>query len=430
MTEEIDYLAGGAPTVLVVGFTVAMRNALEKFMSPNSVLWVEEPDVARKREHRTKIDMPYIRGLVDWEYQLPAAADQFYHRFRDLNVIGVVPGIEYSVPFAARLAERWGLPGATLGAAELLRDKTQLRLVTRAAGIANPASKEISGPDEARDFMIEHGGSVVLKPANRQAAVGAFILHEVSGIEDAWAQALKQDEGPFVPDRQFPLRMLVEEYVHGEEFSVEMLVRDGEQLFANVTGKVLYDGPRPIELGHTVPAQISDELTEALAAGTRALVDATGFRTGFLHCEWIVRDGTPYLVECAGRMPGDGIIELIENCYPVDIVQAYYRVMRGEPVSIELPRRAAYGGAVWFLAAEAGEVLSVEGHDEAKAVPGVMTCDVVVHAGDRTNELRSSWDRIAVVSGKADTVDEALRLVQESINKITVKVGPASEPAG
>lgn len=432
MTEEVDFIAGGTPTMIIVGFTVSVRDALSTFMPANSLVWVEEPDVARKRDCFSGVDpvaMPAIRGMIAYEYQLEAAADRFYHRYREMNVIAVVPAMEYAVPFAARLAERFGVPGACLGAAEILRDKWMLRLVAGEAGIANPASKEIDGPDEARAFMREHGGSIVLKPANRQAAVGTFIVDDAADIEHSWAQAIEQDEGVFVPDRAFPLRMLVEQYVPGDEYSVEMLVRDGEQMFGNVTGKVLYPGPRPVELGHTVPASISPELTGRLLAETRRVADAVGFGSGFLHCEWIVSGDTPYLVECAGRMPGDLIMELIEHAYPVDVARAYYDVMLGCPITVDLPTSAQFGGAVWFLTVEPGEVVSVEGHDEAAAVPGVISCNVVVHAGDRTHELRSSWDRIAVASVKADTVDEALKLAQESIGRLTIKVAPVNSGA-
>lgn len=432
MTGEIDFVSGGAPVMIVVGFTVGMRDALAQFMPDNSILWVEEPDVARKRDSLSGLDtaaMPSIRGMITYEYQLEAAADRFYHRYRAMNVIAVVPAMEYAVAFAARLAERFRVPGASLGAAEILRDKWRLRLVAGEAGIANPRSQEIGGPDEARAFMLEGGGSIVLKPANRQAAVGTFIVHEADDIDAAWAQAIEQDEGVFVPDRAFPLRMLAEHYVHGAEYSVEMLVRDGEQLFANVTGKVLYPGPRPIELGHTVPAQISAELTERLIVETRRVADAVGFGSGFLHCEWIVSEDLPYLVECAGRMPGDLIIELIEHCYPVDVARAYYQVMMGQPVSVDLPTTAKYGGAVWFLTVEPGEVVSVEGHDEAMAVPGIISCNVVVHPGDRTHELRSSWDRIAVASVKADSVAEALERAQESMARLIIKVSPVPDEA-
>ena len=126
-------------------------------------------------------------------------------------------------------------------------------------------------------------------------------------------------------------------------------------------------------------------------------------------------------------MPGDLIIELIEHCYPVDIMRAYFDVLMGRSVSVDLPSTAAHGGAVWFLTADPGEVESVDGHDEAAAVPGVISCNVVVHAGDRTHELRSSWDRVAVASVKADTVAEALARAQESMALITIKVVPVVE---
>ena len=256
MTDETNFIAGGMPTILIVGFTASVRDALAKFMPDGSLLWIEEPDVARKRDVASALDpatKPAIRGMLPFEYQTEAAADRFYHRYRSMNVIAVIPALEYSVTFAARLAERFGVPGASLGAAEILRDKWRLRLVAGSAGITNPASEELDGPESARRFMAEYG-SVVIKPANRQAAVGTFIVHDPADADYAWHQAIKQDEGVFVPDRDVPLRMLVEQYITGAEFSVEMLVRDGEQLFGNVTGKVLYDGPRPVELGHTVPA--------------------------------------------------------------------------------------------------------------------------------------------------------------------------------
>ena len=73
---------------------------------------------------------------------------------------------------------------------------------------------------------------------------------------------MAQDEGVFVPDRPMELRMLAERFVDGHEYSVEMLVRGGEPLFVNVTGKQLFPGPRPVELAHVVPADIPLSLTE------------------------------------------------------------------------------------------------------------------------------------------------------------------------
>lgn len=417
--------------VVIVGFVLASLKSLEAFQPDASVIFVEEPDVVRKRDVAAKIaDAGIVRELIEWEYQLPGAADEFVNRHRDLQPAAVVPLVEYATPFAARLAERYGLPGAGLGAAELMRDKHLLRKATRAGGIANPVSQPVGGPDEVRTFMRRYPGPVVLKPANRQAAVGTLILRDEGEAEDAWAECVVQDEGVFVPDRPRSLRMLVEQYVSGPEYSVELLVRDGVPLFRNVTAKVLYPGPRPVELGHVVPAEIPDESAELLCKETERVLDAVGFGTGIVHCEWIVAAGTPYLVECAGRFPGDGIVELIEQAYPVDLVGGYYAVMKGASLPEPLPGRPAGAAAVRFLHVEPGVVTAVDGLAQARAVPGVIACEVSVLPGDRVHELRSSWDRIGVVTLGAPTPAEATRRAEAAIGCLTVQVGPAPSPSG
>ncbi|HXV91728.1 MAG TPA: biotin carboxylase, partial [Pseudonocardia sp.] len=99
--------------VVIAGFVPPALPALAGFQAERSVIVVDEPDVIRKREIAAKVaDSPLLRELVEWEYQLPGAADAFYNAHRDLAPAVVVPLVEYATPFAARLAERYGLPGA------------------------------------------------------------------------------------------------------------------------------------------------------------------------------------------------------------------------------------------------------------------------------------------------------------------------------
>ncbi len=409
--------------VLVVGYTMAMQKALDKIMPDDSCAFVDEPTVARKRDAATALeDARATTGVMEWEYQLVGAADRFANAYPDLNPVAVLPGVEYSVPFAARLAERYGVPGAGYGGAQVLRDKHLLRQVSASAGVRNPRSQPVAGPEEVRALLAEWGGTVILKPANRQASVGVRVLTDPAAVEAAWAECTDQDEGIYQPDRGLELRMLVEEYVRGDEFSVELMSRQGRRVFGNVTGKTLYPGDRPIELGHTVPADVPAELTERLLAETERVLAAAGFGTGFVHCEWIVDDsGVPCLVECAGRMPGDGIIDLIEYAWDVKIVEAYLDLMRDLPVQ-GLPTTAPRAGAVWFLHPGAGEVVDVTGVEEAEAAADVLSVVCIVGKGDTIGDLRSSWDRVALVEAGGPTTAEALRTAQQALELITITV--------
>ena len=73
---------------------------------------MEEPDIVRKREARARIaGSDLVRELIEWEHYLPGTADEFFHAYRGLDPAAIVPMTEYATPFAARLAERYGLPG-------------------------------------------------------------------------------------------------------------------------------------------------------------------------------------------------------------------------------------------------------------------------------------------------------------------------------
>ncbi|GAA3048343.1 ATP-grasp domain-containing protein [Kitasatospora albolonga] len=405
---------------IIVGYVNVLP--VVKEFAPGSVIVIDEPDVIRNRDLKSALDgAVMLRELIGWEYQLPGAADEFFATYPDLDPALIAPLLEYATPFAARLAERYGLPGAGAGAAQVMRDKALLRKVTSAAGIANPASQEVGSAEQVREFAAAHPGSLVLKPANRQASVGTRVLHSLDGLESVWQDCLTQDEGYLVPDRERELRMLVEQYVRGEEFSVELLVREGEVLFSNVTGKLLYPGDRPIELGHSVPAAgLAPELGELLVAETGRVLRAVGFGSGMVHCEWIVSEGVPYLVECAGRFPGDGIPMLIEEAYRINLAAEFYTVMQGGRPA-PLPREAAGGAAVRFVQAEPGEVVSVTGVEEARALPGVLSLSLHLEPGQTVRPLRSSWDRAGSVMTRGATPEEALANAAAVTAAITVR---------
>lgn len=422
----MDIVDASDGPVALIGFSSSWLHEMAKFMPDKSVVFIEEPDVARKRGvHAAAADSTKVHAVFECEYQLDGAADSFYLQHRDLRLSAVIPTVEYSVGFAARLAERYGLPGAGYGTARLLRDKHLLRQVTAAAGIPNPRSVEVNGPDEVMAFMAEIGGPIVLKPANRQASVGTRIVHDPAEIAAAWIECTDLDEGIFVPDRPMPLCMLAERFMHGEEFSVEMMLSRGRSLFGAATRKYLFPGPRPVEQGHLHPADIDPALGERLVADTARVMDAIGIDTGFVHCEWMVEDGVPHLIECAGRMAGDGIIELVILAWDYYIVSQFVTMMQGRPLTEAPPAIPSGYAAVWMSQAPTGRVQEVTGVDKARAIAGVNTV-AVPDAGEETHELRSSWDRPMMVTAMGATADAALAAAQQAIDTITVTIALAT----
>lgn len=400
--------------VLVYGYAKALLDAAGEFLPPGSVVVVEEPDlIARRGLEEHAAACPAVGRLVAREHMgadpavPPDCAD----------VTGVLPGLEYGVESAAGAAEMLGLPGATLGAARVLRDKALLRRVTSAGGVPNPSWTEVASLEEARAAVAELGGLAVLKPANRQASLGVQLLRPGDSVEEAWRRMTEVEEAAFVPDRGMPARYLAERRLQGQEYSTEAFVRDGEILFFNPTLKRVAPGPHPVEIGHVVPAPLAPEPAARLRDLTARLVAATGFRTGVLHAEWI-DDGGFHLVECAGRMPGDGIFDLVERAYGFSPIRAFVELMCGR--TPRLPATARAGAAVRFVTAGPGRIA----HAEWPPYEGAE-CVLTARPGDVVGALRSSWDRLGLAVAGGRTAEEAEERAVKAVSLLSLRIEEA-----
>ncbi|MGC4804628.1 ATP-grasp domain-containing protein [Micromonospora sp. DT233] len=345
-----------------------------------------------------------------------------------VGVSAVLPGLEYGVVGAAALAAHLGLPGAGLPAARLLRDKIELRSAADAAGLAQPRWREAHSADDVCAFPSP---SCVLKPANRQASIGVQLLGPGDDRAQAWRRTVTAQEPLMRAPDAPPPRYLVEEHLRGPEVSVEALVRDAAPVFMNVTAKTVLPGRHPVELGHLVPAPVDALVAKWITAAMGDLIAATGFVSGTLHAEWILVDGRPHLVECAGRLPGDDIVPLIDLAYGGSLVADLVTVLSGRsPVR---PDRAVRGAAVRFLTAEPGLVTTVRGTDAARATPGVVDLRVTAAPGDRVGALESSWDRVGRVLATGPDAGSAARAAADAAGRLvlgttTARVGVLADP--
>ncbi|GGV28239.1 hypothetical protein GCM10010277_10250 [Streptomyces longisporoflavus] len=410
--------------VVFVGYNAAYLRAIDGTVPDGSVVVLEEPDIIRKRELRdAAARFDCLERIVPVDYQqsagaLDLAADLEARR----PVAAVVPGLEYAVPAAAALAEKLGLPGATEQAAQALRDKVRLREACDAGGVRGPRWREIHGPGDLLDFAGD--GPVVVKPANRQASVGVQLLDSVDAASAAlaWERTSSAAEYEQVPDRHLTWRFLAEERLRGPEFSVEALVRQGEIIFHNITAKTVVPGPYPVELGHLLPAPLGADTRAAFETAMRALIAATGYRTGILHAEWILTSSGPALVECAGRCPGDYLIDLNDLAYGTRIRLSLIDLLAGRPVA--LPRTARQTSAIRFLAAEPGTVTQVAGTDTALALPGVQAAEVDVEAGHEVRPWASSWNRAGHVIAIGPDAETTRRRVLDADAAIRITTSP------
>ncbi|MFC7472560.1 hypothetical protein ACFQVA_41530 [Actinomadura keratinilytica] len=79
--------------------------------------------------------------------------------------------------------------------------------------------------------------------------------------------------------------------------------------------------------------------------------------------------------------------------------------------------------AIWYACPDAvGEIVSVGGEEEARALEGVVDVEILREPGKRLKGVTGSFARAAHVCAVGDTPEEALTRAQEGVRKLSFTV--------
>lgn len=375
-------------------------------------------------EQEKLADLIRLVDYTDWAATEPVVRD--LHREHGFTVALSLtePGVEN----AGRVNDLFGLGGTGHAVARRFRNKLAMRChlakhdaehaerdAGRDAGLA-VAAAAATGRDSLEAFGARHGYPFVVKPVDGTAGFGVFLVSRPDDIGDVWEKIARlrgkrTDRGStmfLISD------FLMEEYVEGPEFSVESFSFAGRHVIVAITEKFV-DPQSLTEIGHAVPARLDPLDRNQIADCTRRFLDAIGIRDGVCHTE--VRNGLkgPVVIESHNRSAGGAIPDLVRGAYGVDLIS--YAL--GWPFGLvaELPDelQARAGASTRFLVGPEGRVESVEGAEEARAMPGVLTVRVTAKPGDRVRPLTDNWDRLGMVAVTGPDATEAIRLGAELI---------------
>ncbi|MFF3865668.1 ATP-grasp domain-containing protein [Micromonospora sp. NPDC001898] len=416
--------------LVLVGYVQGWLPLLRRTVGDLRVIIIEEPAVAYARGARAHLAAHWPEcDLYELDFRRPMAADLFHVWHPDLRIQAVVPVDDAGVVFAARLAQRLGLPGAGPASAEILGDKFLLRQVAEAGGVAGPQWRLIRSPADAVAFAERVPGGLVLKPTARAGSSGVQIVPDAADVPAGWERMVAP---PAHSSTRFPAveSYLAERRMVGRQYNVNLLVRRGEVLFRNVTATEVAPGAHPVPVTETIDPDLPPAQYAQLVAEAERLVAAVDFDTGFIHSEWILEDGVVRLVECAGRLAGGPIMMMIGYAYSYDIVAAYLAVMSGEPLDVALPAQPRSASMLLTKHVRPGLVTAITGVEAARDRDGVLALDVLVTVGDQVGELVSLPSVAARVVTLDRTVAEARRAGEDALAVLDVSTVPSAVEDG
>ncbi|GAB4048314.1 ATP-grasp domain-containing protein [Catellatospora paridis] len=342
-----------------------------------------------------------LGGLLDVKAMTEAAL-----RLPDGPVAGVFTWDEARTPQTAELAVALGLPGDPAVTARC-RDKLLTRRALAAAQVAQPASVPVGSLSQAFAEAARIGYPVILKPSDLALSVGVI---KVAGPEELAAayeftSAVRHGALP-----EWRPQVLLEEYVDGEEISVDAAVHHGEVTPLCLARKEIGHPPYCIEIGHYVhgddPLLHDPQLVRLLQDAHTAL----GFRDGVTHTEIKLSSRGPRIIEVNGRLGGDMIPYLGLRATGVDVALAAAAVACGRP-PVVAPDRKLVAAVRFFYPAQPDTVVETLDFDRAGLPSAVDELALLAEPGDRRSPPPAGTvnGRVAYATAVAATPRECER---------------------
>jgi len=264
---------------------------------------------------------------------------------REKKIDRIVALDEFDMETAATLREHLRIPGMGLTTMRYFRDKLAMRMKALESGIRVPNFIPVLTHEDIRYYLDHVPGPWVLKPRSEASAIG---IRKVDSAEDLWPvlESLGDQQSSF----------LLEKFVPGDVYHVDSVVSEQEVVFSSVSRY----GTPPMAVaqqgGIFTTYLLPDESQEAvsLRQGNRDLIKALGLVRGVSHAEFIQarRDRHFYFLECAARVGGAYIGEMVEAATGINLWREWARIeIAGGKQPYHLPAaRGDYAGIILSLA--------------------------------------------------------------------------------
>ena len=143
--------------------------------------------------------------VTDYNAERPAYSLADHHEVVDITDLDAtlamarryrVDGIicdttDVGVPTAAYVAEALGLPGMGYEVAINFTHKGRMRELARLAGLKVPPFRLLRTPADLAGVLEELELPLIVKPVDSQSGNGVSLVHDVSGLDVAFAHALR-----------------------------------------------------------------------------------------------------------------------------------------------------------------------------------------------------------------------------------------------
>jgi biotin carboxylase len=290
------------------------------------------------------------KEYVDYFYDVSVLEKEIIlTKCKEINIDGILTiATDICIPAIAYIAHELNLPGNSIECSLLTTNKSLMRKCFDENNIQSPRSISVSefNSDDFKSFNYP----LIIKPSDRSGSLGVIKVDSLEACKEAVENAINYS---------FSKTCVVEEYIKGNEVSVETISFNGEHKIITITDKIITKEPYFVELAHHQPSSLPQDIQNKIHHITYAMLKATKVANGASHVElMITNEGNVFPIEIGSRMGGDFIgSDLVQLSTGFDYVQAVLDIALGQfNFPTEMISQKKYSG-VYFLSENTKQLL-------------------------------------------------------------------------
>lgn len=312
----------------------------------------------------------------------------------------------------AYVAEKMNLPGVSEETALKATDKGEMIKAFVENNVACPWFYIVSSDKDLNEIISKISYPCIVKPTDSSGSRGVMLVKDEKEVSDAYTYSRNMSRNGNV---------IIEEFLIGNEVSVEVMAIDGTPHILAITDKITTGAPHFVEMGHSQPSCLSKEALQDISQLAVKAVKAIKLENGPAHVEIMHTTQGAKMIEIGARMGGDNITtHLVPLSTGIDMVKATIDLAMGNTPNIS--PKWHKGSAIKYLNMSEGIISKINGIEDARIVEGVKEVVIVKKIGDCVKGIKSSTDRVGYVIAQSDTPKEALKICDKAICRLEIKV--------
>ncbi len=351
--------------------------------------------------------------IADYNACVRAAAGVHAHR-KAAGVITV--GTDFSRT-AAAVAARLNLPGIDFQTADKATDKIKMRKVFNKNSLPQPAFYPVLNAQDLATAARQLDFPLVIKPADSMGARGVQKCSSAAELETAYKSAAAFSRSN---------RVIVEEYIAGNELSIDALVWKGKIYICGVADRIIEYPPYFVETGHIMPSRLDHNLLKDAENLFKRGITALGIKDGAAKGDIrIDKYNNTYIGEIAARLSG-GFMSGFTYPYAtgVNLTANALAIAAGQPPP-DLKEKKAHCAIEKAIIAEPGYISSISGIEQAQKLPGVKNIFLKYKPGTAVTTPKNNVEKGGNVIVAAADYNKALTIVNKVFNTINIEIKQA-----